>query len=100
MTTTLPLISLPDSVPESLPPQHFQVGNWVYWHRVPNPDFGRIIGVIYTDAASCTITGLHYLILLDVNSPSHTITNWDFAFSEDIRLLDECNLRKLRGKCD
>jgi hypothetical protein len=74
MTTTLPPLYLPDSVPESLPSQHFQLGDWVYWHQVPNPDFGRIIGVIYTHAASCSITGLHYLILLDTNSPSHSIT--------------------------
>lgn len=96
MTTPIPPVTLPNNVPESLPQQHFQLGDWVYWHQVPNPDFGRIIGVIFTHEASCTVTGLHYLIVLDDNSPSHGITTCDFAFSEDIRTLDESILSQLR----
>ena len=97
MTAHLPPMSLPEDVPKSLPSQNFQLGDWVYWYQVPEPDFGRVIGVVYTHAASCTITGLHYLILLDENSPSHGITLWDFAFSEDIRYLDESTLDEWRG---
>lgn len=51
-------------------------------------DFGRILGVVYTHSASCSATGLHYLILLDQGSPSHSITHYDFAFEEDIEPLN------------
>ena len=97
MSAPLPPLSLPEILPTTLPEQHFSLGSWVYWYQVPNPDFGRIIGVVYTHAASCTITGLHYLVHLDPASPSASITAYDFAFSEDLRLLDDTTLTQLRG---
>ena len=96
MSAALPPISLPETLPSTLPEQQFALGSWVYWYQVPNPDFGRIVGVVYTQAASCTITGLHYLVKLDQASPSYAITAYDFAFSEDLRLLDESSLHILR----
>lgn len=94
MSAPLPPVSLPETLPSTLPEQQFALGSWVYWYQVPNLDFGRIVGVVYTQAASCTITGLHYK--LDQASPSYSITAYDFAFSEDLRLLDESSLHTLR----
>ncbi len=96
----MPPFTLSEDVPEVLPQQQFQLGEWVFWHQVPNPDFGRIIGVLYTHCASCIATGLHYLVLLDKKSPSRHITSYDFAFSEDIERLDEVSLAQIRGNHD
>ncbi len=85
----MPPFALPEVVPEVLPQQQFQLGDWVRWSQVPNPDFGRILGVIYTHSASCIVTGLHYLVLLDEQSPSSQITRYDFAFEEDIEHLNK-----------
>jgi len=60
----------------SLPQPKFQLGELVRWFQVPNGDFGRVIGVIYTHEASCQTTGLHYLVLLDAQSPSREIELW------------------------
>lgn len=56
--------------------------------QVPQADFGRIIGVVYSDEASCRARGLHYLILLDDQSPSRNICTHDFAFEADIERLE------------
>jgi len=53
----------------------------VCWFRAQR-DFGRVIGVIYTHEASCQATGLHYLVLLDAQSPSREIVSCDFAFRD------------------
>lgn len=84
----MPPFDLPEDIPQVLPEQKFQLGNKVRWTNVPNPDFGRILGVIYTESASCIVTGLHYLILLDSQSPSRLITAYDFAFEEDIERIE------------
>jgi hypothetical protein len=85
----IPSFALPDDIPETLPQQQFQLGDSVRWRQVPHPDFGRILGVIYTHSASCIATGLHYLVLLDEQSPSRHITSYDFAFEEDIEWLNQ-----------
>jgi hypothetical protein len=85
----MPPFALPEVVPEVLPQQKFQLGDSVRWHQVPNPDFGRILGVIFTHSTSCAATGLHYLVLLDIQSPSRHITSYDFAFEEDIEWLNQ-----------
>lgn len=76
-----------EMIPAVLPQPKFRLGEHVLWSQVPNPDFGRIIGVIYTYEASYQVTGLHYLILLDENSPSRSICAHDFAFEDDIQPL-------------
>ncbi len=88
----IPPFGLPEDIPETLPQQQFQLGDLVRWHQVPHPDFGRILGVIYTHSASCIATGLHYLVLLDEQSPSRHITSYDFAFEEDIERLNPSSL--------
>jgi hypothetical protein len=94
---SIPPIAMPERIPQALPQQRFQLGEWVRWWQVPNGDFGRIVGVIYTHQASCIATGLHYLVLLDECSPSHEICICDFAFEEDIEPLDQSSLERLRG---
>lgn len=84
----IPPFALPEDIPEVIPPQEFQLGDSVRWRQVPNGDFGRILGVIYTHSASCIATGVHYLVLLDEKSPSRHITRYDFAFEEDIERLN------------
>ncbi|AUT04458.1 hypothetical protein CLI64_22040 [Nostoc sp. CENA543] len=97
MPLSIPPVALPERIPPVLPQQRFQLGEWVRWWQVPNGDFGCIIGVIYTHQASCILTGLHYLVLLDERSPSHEICTCDFAFEEDIESLDQSSLEQLRG---
>lgn len=88
ISSPIPPFALPEVFPEVIPQQKFQLGDSVRWRSVPNGDFGRILGVIYTDCASCIVTELHYLVFLDENSPSRSITRYDFAFEEDIERLD------------
>ncbi len=85
----IPPFAILEDIPQTLPQQQFQLGDSVRWRQVPHPDFGRILGVIYTHSASCMATGLHYLVLLDEYSPSRHITSYDFAFEEDIERLNQ-----------
>ncbi len=93
----IPPVAIPEVIPSQLPHQKFNLGEWVRWFQVPNGDFGRIIGVIYTQQASCIATGLHYLVLLDERSPSRDTCTCDFAFEEDIEILDQLSLERLQG---
>lgn len=93
----IPPIALPEVIPSELPQQRFHLGEWVRWFQVPNGDFGRVIGVIYTQQASCIATGLHYLVLLDERSPSRDTCSCDFAFEQDIEPLDNSFLERLQG---
>ena len=81
-------ITLLQQIPEPFPQPRFRLGDKVRWSNVPKPDFGHIIGVIYSDEASCRVIGLHYLILLDEKSPSRSICTHDFAFEDDIDWLE------------
>ncbi|EAW35968.1 hypothetical protein [Lyngbya sp. PCC 8106] len=87
----IPPVNYPDSdiLPKNLPNQKYKLGDLVYWHQVKNPDFGRVSGVIYTTQSNCKVEGLHYLISLDIDSPSRSIVHYDFAFEEDLAPLDE-----------
>ncbi len=83
----IPPVALPEVVPIPLPRPKFQLGDSVFWSQVPDGDFGRIIGIIYTHEASVQATGFHYLVLLESHSPSHAIVSCDFAFEEDLQPL-------------
>ncbi|MHC5728240.1 MAG: hypothetical protein ACYTXY_29820 [Nostoc sp.] len=93
----IPPVAMPEVIPSELPQQKYHLGEWVRWFQVLNGDFGRVIGVIYTQQASCIATGLHYLILLDEGSPSRDTCTCDFAFEDDIESLDNSSLLRLRG---
>lgn len=93
----IPPVVMPEVIPSELPQQKFRLGEWVRWFQVPNGDFGRVIGVIYTQQTSCIAIGLHYLVLFDPRSPSREICTCDFAFEEDIEPLDKSLLSRLQG---
>ncbi|MBD1836299.1 hypothetical protein H6F61_27360 [Cyanobacteria bacterium FACHB-472] len=92
MPSQIPPFAVAEYIPQILPQQQFQLGDSVRWRQVPDPDFGRILGVIYTHSSSCIATGLHYLVLLDEQSPSHHITSYDFAFEQDIERLNQSSV--------
>lgn len=97
---TYPLFTIPDDSPNllSLPPQKFNLGDWVCWSDEPQiTDFGKVCGVLYTPATHTEIVGLHYLILLDEASPSRKIVAADFAYENDLELLTDEKLAQLRG---
>lgn len=83
----MPPVVLPENVPDLLPQPKFQIGELVRWFEVPNGDFGRVIGVIYADETSYQASGLHYLVVLDEQSPSRKIVSCDFAFEDDLQSL-------------
>lgn len=83
--------SLPEVLPVTFPQPRFSIGTNVQWSKVPEPDYGLVLGVFYTQEASCEVTGLHYLILLDEDSPSYSICTHDFAFEDDIELVGAGN---------
>lgn len=87
MPPEIPPVVWPEVIPKVLPQPKYQLGESVRWFQVPNGDFGRVIGIFYTDEASCQATGLHYLVLLDDRSPSRKIVSCDFAFEDDIQHL-------------
>lgn len=81
--------SLPDELPEDLPPPKFQLGQHVRWCCVPSQDFGRIVGIVYGSEASVKAEGYHYAITLDESSPSFCdgITS-DWGFEDDLELVE------------
>lgn len=81
----LPPVVLPKEIPLNIPQPKFHLGESVGWQT--GADFGRVIGVIYSHEATHQETGLHYLILLDAQSPSHEFCTHDFAFEEDLKCL-------------
>lgn len=80
----MPPVILPEQIPLIIPQPKFQLGEFVHWQAVVGGDFGRVIGIIYTSEATHQATGLHYLILLDAQSPSHAFCNHDFALEADL----------------
>jgi hypothetical protein len=84
----LPTIVLPQTAPLDLPVPKFQIGQRVYWKAVKDPDFGRIVGVVWATEGSVKAIGYHYAIQLDPTSPSIAdgITS-DWAFEADLALL-------------
>ena len=85
---SIPLVTLPDLPPETLPEPRFQLGQPVQWSCVPSRDFGRIIGIVFGTEGSVQATGYHYEIALDPSSPSFAdgITT-DWGFEDDLALV-------------
>lgn len=80
----MPPVILPEEIPLVMPRPKFHIGESVRWRMVIEPDFGRVVGVIFSYEATHQIPGLHYLILLDPRSPSSKFCLYDFAFEEDL----------------
>jgi|GEM_PF-5044926 len=66
----------------------FQLGQRVYWAKVPSRDFGQVVGMMQGAGPSCTIWGYHYLVHLDPRSPSYAECQRDWAYEGDLQLLD------------
>jgi hypothetical protein len=83
-------IALPQPSLVYLPAPKFQIGQRVYWKAIADPDFGRIVGVVWATEGSVQALGYHYAIQLDPASPSIAdgITS-DWAFEADLDLLPQ-----------
>jgi hypothetical protein len=82
----MPPIVLPNPLPLHLPIPKFQIGSVVCWMSGSNPDFGRVVGIVYTSQASIQAIGFHYAVLLDVASPSRGYgILFDWGFEQDLR---------------
>lgn len=97
---SLPPVVLPESLPRIIPQPKFQLGEPVRWQALAEPDFGRVIGILYTHEATHQVTGLHYLVLLDEQSPSHHFCVHDFAFEEDLERVERSLYNFGIGDCN
>ena len=85
---SLDLTDLPfgRTLPTVLPQPRFQLGETVRWVVVPEPDFGQVVGIFYAEGDHHQPAGIHYLVLLDAQSPSRHICDLDTAFEADLEL--------------
>ncbi|NER82976.1 MAG: hypothetical protein F6K42_26145 [Leptolyngbya sp. SIO1D8] len=71
-------------LPTVLPQPRFQLGEAVRWAVVSEPDFGRVMGIFYAEGDRQQTSGIHYLVLLDEQSPSRHICDQDIAYEADL----------------
>lgn len=67
----------------------FNVGDRVYWFRVPTQDFGVVVERFYGTEGSVQALGWHYTIQLDPNSPSFAHCKTDDGFEADLALMEQ-----------
>lgn len=72
-------------------PSKFSIGQEVVWANVEAHDRGTILGYVWANQTSCKASGYHYLIELAPTSVSYSFCKQDWAFEEDIKLLEEFN---------
>ena len=73
----------------------FSLAREVVWANVEAHDHGTIIGYVWTNQTSCKASGYHYLIQLAPTSASYAFCQQDWAFEQDIELLEEFNLQSI-----
>ena len=83
----LPAIALPPPPPLYLPQPKFQIGQWVYWKKLKNPDYGHIVGLVWAAEGSTQAIGYHYSVLLDRGSFSKAFIELDWAFEDDLAVM-------------
>lgn len=83
-------IDLPQLIPKELPAPKFRIGQVVVWATVKTHGFGRIIGLVFSGGISVTAYGYHYLISFASNSLSRMDCVADWAFEDDLQLLETC----------
>ena len=83
----LPAIALPQPPPLYLPAPRFQIGQWVYWQALKDPDFGHIVGLVWATEGSTKAIGYHYAVLLDKAAFSSAFINLDWAFEDDLAVM-------------
>lgn len=72
-------------------PQHpskFSIGQEVVWAYAEAHDHGTVVGYVWANQTSCT-SEYHYLIELAPTSLSYSFCKQDWAFENDIKLLEE-----------
>lgn len=77
---------------EERSPQHlpkFSLGSLVVWAYVSAHDYGVVIDRIWTTETVHNVTGWHYLVRLHPNSSSYPFCKEDWAFEQDLQLLEE-----------
>jgi len=74
----LPAIALPQPPSLYLPAPRFQIGQWVYWKALKDPDFGYIVGLVWAAEGSTKAIGYHYAVLLDKAAFSSAFIDLDF----------------------
>jgi hypothetical protein len=83
----LPSIALPQPPALYLPAPRFQIGQWVYWKALKDPDFGYIVGLVWAVEGSTKAIGYHYAVLLDKASFSSAFIDLDWAFEDDLAIM-------------
>ncbi len=78
-------------------PPKFSIEQEVVWAYVEAHDHGTIIGYAWVNQVSCKASGYHYLIKLATTSASSSFCKQDWAFENDIELLEEFNNRSIGG---
>jgi hypothetical protein len=81
-------ICLAAPLPEQFAPPKFHIGQTVLWSKVPSHGFGRVIGFVFAHSVSVQGIGYHYAIALDDNSPSRSDCPADWAFEDDLDLIE------------
>ena len=69
-------------------PAKFNLGDRVYWFRVPSQDFGTVLDCFYGAEGSVQALGWHYTIQLDPDSPSFDHCKFDYGFEDDLALME------------
>ena len=80
-------------------PQHppkFSIGDEVVWAYVEAHDYGVVVSRVWTTRSVHQVTGWHYLVCLHPNSFSYSFCKQDWAYEQDLQLLEEFKL--LEGK--
>lgn len=76
-------------------PQHppkFSLGDEVVWAYVKAHDYGTIVDRVWTTGTVHKVTGWHYLVRLHSNSFSYSFCKEDWAYEQDLQLLEEFKL--------
>ena len=66
----------------------FNLGDRVYWFRVPTQDFGVVVERSYGAEGSVQALGWHYTIQLSPGSPSFTYCKTDVGFEDDLAWME------------
>lgn len=80
---------------EDASPQHppkFSLGDEVVWAYVKAHDYGTIVDRVWTTGTVHKVTGWHYLVRLHSNSFSYSFCKEDWAYEQDLQLLEEFKL--------
>lgn len=89
MTNQQIVLTQEEGNPHHLP--KFSIGSNVLWAYVSAHDYGVVVERVWTTETVHTVTGWHYLVRLHPNSSSYSFCKEDWAFEQDLELLDEFN---------